>query len=732
MEAALDYGFVASHLAEWLASLPADELGQILARRPDALALPVPRTLAELADRLQSAPSVWAAVQRLPLPAVQLIEAILEAGGGEPVARERLAAQVGRRADDPDLDATLRVLAMRGLVWPDGDDLRVTERVRHVVPEPSPGSGSRAGRAWLRESEHTPFAPRPPVPPLAATGPEAVAREAAAAANAAVATVTALLETCAAAPPALRKAGGVGTRELRRLGKALGVPEAQVRLGLELAYTAGLLGMTGPDWTPTEVLPTEGYDAWREGEPAQRLVPLLEAWVRLPTAPLADRSPTGEPPPAALSQAPFGDLICEVRREMLHAAADLPADRGVVDERDLFEVLVWRAPLLVGAFADPDDLVHALWREARWLGVVAHGTLTPLGRALPAAIDSPPDRPDAARDGALAEAARELLPDAVPTALLGADLTAVVPGTPTATLAALLDSAADRESAGGATTWRFSPSSVRRALDAGETGAGLLAALAEVAAGGVVPQPLEYLISDVARRHGQVRVRTVGCVIRGEDPALLAEIAAARRLAPLGLTVLAPTVLASRRSTEETLAALRAAGYAPVGESSDGAPVIERVDRRRAVARRRWSPVPSARRPAATQPQPADPAELAAALLAGPRPTPKAHARAGAATAGGVTRTAGALSVTAPDPDDTESLVAALTPRLSAGEQRLLSHAIDHGTPVLISYTNAQGNRSERVIEPIELYGRVVEAWCRLREEERVFALDRIESVAPA
>lgn len=735
---------MASNLGVWLASMSADQLAQILTRRPDVLAHPVPRTLAELADRLESLPSVRAAVHRLPLPAVQLIEAIHAHGGG-PVARERLAALVGRRADDPDLDATLRVLAMRGLVWADGDDLRMaTHAARAVARPPRPDPPLTAGGPETDQGPHARFTPRPPVPPLAEADPQAVAREAAAAANEAVARVTALLETCATAPPALLRAGGVGARELRRLGKAIGAPEAQTRLCLELAHTAGLLAMAGDDWPPTELLPTAMYDAWREGEPAQRLVPLLEAWWRLPAAPLAARSPTGEPAPAALSPPPLGDLIREVRRDLLDVLADLPADRGVVDGADLPPVLTWRAPLLVAAFADPTDVICATWREAGWLGLVAHGALTPLGRALlagRAATDAeapadPGDRPGTGdRPGAgtepLAEAASRLLPRAVSTALLGADLTAVVPGTPTAALAALLDSAADRESVGEAVTWRFSPASVRRALDAGQTPDGLIAALAQVAAGGTVPQPLEYLIGDVARRHGEVRVRAVGCVIRGEDPALLAEIAAARALAPLDLTVLAPTVLASRKPVTETLAALRGAGYAPVGESPDGAPLIERVQRRRATARRRPLPVPSPRRQW-TAPQPADPAALAAALLAGPRPTPARTSPAEAASTGGPARAITGRGGTRHDPEDTESLLAALAPHLSAGERHLLSHAIDHGTPVLIRYTNAQGNQSERVIEPIEVYGRVVEAWCRLREEERMFALDRIESVAPA
>ena len=62
----------------------------------------------------------------------------------------------------------------------------------------------------------------------------------------------------------------------------------------------------------------------------------------------------------------------------------------------------------------------------------------------------------------------------------------------------------------------------------------LVAALRGIAVGESLPQPLEYLVFDVARRHGEVRVRAVGCVIRAEDPALLAEIAAHRGLATCG------------------------------------------------------------------------------------------------------------------------------------------------------------------------------------------------------
>jgi predicted DNA-binding transcriptional regulator YafY len=49
-----------------------------------------------------------------------------------------------------------------------------------------------------------------------------------------------------------------------------------------------------------------------------------------------------------------------------------------------------------------------------------------------------------------------------------------------------------------------------------------------------------------------------------------------------------------------------------------------------------------------------------------------------------------------------------------------------------VDYTTAAGTPSRRVIEPAELDRHLLTAWCHLRDEERVFALDRIDGVWPA
>ena len=70
--------------------------------------------------------------------------------------------------------------------------------------------------------------------------------------------------------------------------------------------------------------------------------------------------------------------------------------------------------------------------------------------------------------------------------------------------------------------------------------------------------------------------------------------------------------------------------------------------------------------------------------------------------------------------------------RLDCPRQKTIADAVASGTPVHIRYTNARGVSSDRLIEPLEVDGHLLEAWCHLRDDERIFALARIEAVSPA
>jgi hypothetical protein len=420
----------------------------------------------------------------------------------------------------------------------------------------------------LRDGFRAGFDPAPPPQVPVEVSVEMVERDGAAAARAALAHVTALLEACGRAPVPMLKDGGVGTRELRRLAKAIGSDELGMRLWLTLAGVAGLIGVTD-----NRIAPSAYYDDWLKLDPPSQFGELVTAWLMMDAVPLETRVP-------ALLRTEQDERVSELRRSLVSMLNGLPGGRALPSIEGINALQMYMRPLLTGTDAEETlPVTVMLWRELELMGLGALHAPTSLCRALAA---------EAGLDGTQRRAVlpavlERLIPAAQQTVLLQSDLTAVATGAPSAQLAAFLDLAADRESRGGGHTWRFGEASVRRAFDTGMSAEEILAALREAATGGRVPQPLQYLVTDLARRHGALRVRPVACVLRSEDPTLLAELPRVRSLARLGLTELAPTVYASALPVAETLAALRAAGYAPAGEHADGTVAVDRITQHRVV-----------------------------------------------------------------------------------------------------------------------------------------------------
>ncbi len=776
-----------SELTTLLRTMDAAALTELVAARPDAAAAPEPRSLGELALRLGTPHSVHAALERLPAPALALVDVLAALGDG--VARCELDALLG--LDRPDrIDPLLARLRSLALAWQDETTLRVPapvsavfehplalgapaatllgqltveqlttiagehgitkqrrkaewvaaltgvltdpQQVRAVLSAAPPelgesiqilawaepnvsgpveaalhrfggGYGIRPDNdlVWLvrrglllpsgwnagqmprevalavRGDDYRPELHLDP-PPLRTS---LLSREPAPdAATAMLDGVQRLVALLGATPAPTLAAGGVGIRELRRLAKELRASESEVRLWLELGAAADLLRIHD-----RELLPTRSADGWGAAPQGTRLATLLTGWLAYPAVPTEQVNADGKALPALnppTLDRPSTEAGPALRSDLLTTLAEHGPAVAVTDIDGLLDLLVWRHPL---RYPDAEALAPylvATWTEAQRLGLVADGALTAIGRAV--------------ADGTseLADAAEEVLPAPQDRATFQPDLTAVVAGPPSAALAALLDEVADQESRDTASTWRLSPASVRRALDAGETADGLLARLAAVT-DRPLPQPVEYLVRDAARRHGQLHVHPAGCCIVTVEPALAAEIAAQ---AKLRLRLLGPTVLVGEDAAEPTLKRLRAAGYSPVQRSASGQTVLERAPARRA---------PEARRRVAAPATPVDAAGLAARL-------------SGTSTA-------------EPSPDSkSEQLVLDSAPLLGAAQARLLAHAIDHGTPVSIDYINGTGGHTHRVIEPMDVFFDSLSAWCRLRQAERMFRLDRIRAVSPA
>jgi hypothetical protein len=122
---------------------------------------------------------------------------------------------------------------------------------------------------------------------------------------------------------------------------------------------------------------------------------------------------------------------------------------------------------------------------------------------------------------------------------------------------------------------RFSPASVTRALDQGETADGMLDELAHRSPV-PVPQPLEYLVRDTARRHGAVRVGSASSYLRAADATVLAGLEHDPTLVGLGLVRLAPTVLAASVPPAALHEALRKRGLVSALEGPDGRVLVAR------------------------------------------------------------------------------------------------------------------------------------------------------------
>ncbi len=553
--------------------------------------------------------------------------------------------------------------------------------------------GSRYGYDWRMPAEvglalrgpnyRAPFNPRRPDPGASPIDPHTVRSAASAAATELAQQANAVLDTLARTPVPLAKSGGLPVRELGRLAKAAAADEVTVRLVLELGAAGGLLDDTGPALQVSDT-----FERWRAADPGPRYAGLLSAWWQFPLTPTQSVDGDGKAIRALARHASHAGGRA-ARGALLGALAAI-AEGTATDRSSIAEAALWDRPIVELLAQDAAEPLATVWREADLLGVIAQGALTDLGRALLAG-----------ERAALESGCVATLPGSAEVAIFGSDLTVLVAGSPSARVSTLLDAAADRESRGAAITWRFSPASIRRALDDGTDASTLTSELSSIASAGL-PQPLRYLINDVARRHGVLRLATAETMIRSADTALLAEVAADRKLAKLGLRVLAPSVLGSQAPPDATLQALRKAGYFPMPEDDERpAPDRPAVRPHPAHGLPRLDPVPAA------QPQPVSAHALAAALLdPGTGPPPQLSG--------------------------TEAKLAALNRRLSADEISQLAHAVDTGESVLVRYQASSGTRSRRTISDAWLSGGSLFAWCHLRDDERVFTVAQLLSVAAA
>ena len=326
--------------------------------------------------------------------------------------------------------------------------------------------------------------------------------------------------------------GGIALPDSKRLAVAANAPIEQLPALVAVAESAGLAVLSGGLW-----LPTAAASDWQRLSTVDRWVALATAWIDTLPGDLRDLL-------AERRHSVWGEHLDAWVRWLYPAGGDWMSLRILEQEA-----------------------------KAALLGVTAATTPSTPGVHL------------LAGDPAAASAAMApLFPHEVDKVYLQHDLTIVSPGPLAAPLDSRLRELADVESRGLATTYRVSPESLNRAISSGATAESIRDLLTSLSLTGI-PQPLDYLITETARRHALVRVGSDdhGSYVRSDDENLLTAIRVDQRLSSLGLHTDGPR-LRSRLDHRIVFWALSDARYPVSAEQPDGTLVTLERERVGSVA----------------------------------------------------------------------------------------------------------------------------------------------------
>ena len=713
-----------------------DRLRRLLALRPDLLS-PVPSDLTALAARSLTAPSIARALDSLDLWSLQVLETV--AALDEPTHIDHVVKATCEAAP-----SALDFLLDLALIYQDHGVVRLPRPVREALGSEPAGLGPRYGGDIASAIANLKGAPKESLaiidrlcwgPPRGAVGDTThpgphlkwliehqilqvvdqthvvlphelglslrggktfrefqiaapaltgetlkrydIDRAGALEASAFLIWIEELLDRLAAEPATALRSGGLGVRDLRRLALTLDIDESCAGFIAESAYAIGLIGIQLDD----QVMPTTAYDIWLAQEPSRRWQGIIEAWLDSSrVAGLVGAKDATSKSIAALGPELDRATASSIRRQVLQlldaAAPMAPSLESIV------AAVSWHKPRR--SAHNQRDLVAWTLREAAWLGVTGRGALTSFAKEVLKGSDS----------NSLVGA----LPPPIDHILIQGDHTAIAPGPLTPTLLHELMSMAKIESRGSATVFRFTQESIRHALDTGASAEEIQRFLATTSKT-PVPQSLLYLVNDVARKHGRLRVGGGLAYLRCDDETLLAEAIKDRRLAKLNLRRLAPTILISEATLEETIKTLRAYGFSPVAEASDGGVLLQTPKTKRASVK----PRPPRMLVDAAPPSPSLIDAALRALRAGDRASVAA-------------RTAPSLARTPSNPtsETVEALVA----------------ASKSGGTIWIGYADTDGGVSNRIVEPTSIASGYLTAFDHGTGTLRRFAIHRITGVA--
>lgn len=590
--------------SDYLRSIDDAAFLSLFIARPD-LVTPVPPDIASLAVRACSTPSLARAIDSLNQWQFQ----VLEAAGTltEPFMLKSLVALTDKAAS-----GALEHLISIGLIYPSDDGMRLPTQLRDLIGNEPAGLGPISmakltlaeldnaptdakkvlerliwgpprgsigdiknpgpGVTWLLErkflvplDQRTVILPREVaiylrggkthrenlINPPVLVGTKRDERQINLAAIANISTVLRwveeLLNFWAEEPADALRAGGLGVRDLKIIANHLGVDESCTAFITELAYLTSLISVDADD----RIMPSNKFDIWLMQTPADRWQVLASAWlITSRVSGLVGRA-------QAKNVAALGPELDRVNASRVRALAlSILSENQLIapDTPSFIALMNWRAPVRRNSSLQ-EELAEWTLREAEWLGISGQGAISKYGVGF--------------LNGDDLNLINDDLPKTVDHILIQGDNTAIAPGPLEHEISQQLAIMAEIESRGGATVYRFSEATIRRALDHGKTGEEIKAFLIKTSKT-LMPQPLEYLISDVAKKHGKLRVGNTSSFIRCEDTALIAQIMNDKKLEVLALRRIAPEVIICDHDAADAMRILRESGYLPAAESSNG------------------------------------------------------------------------------------------------------------------------------------------------------------------
>lgn len=465
-------------------------------------------------------------------------------------------------------------------------------------------------------------------------------------------------------PIAPLRTGGISTKDLSELCTTTGNSSASLTMVLDLAVASRLISLSeSSGW-----MPNAQYEAWLQLPDENRWDQIARSWLEMKRAVITGTQNKSNRPLTTTD-----DAHHRLKNLVVNLLMSLNAGQTMTPDK-LFNHLTWKQPRTISD--DSLTIFKSLLSEMNTLGITSKNGMTSFGQAI-------------AQGESSINELKNNLPAFIDYIIVQTDLTALAPGRLLPDIRHFMQHVAEIESTSVATVYRFTPGSILNGIESGLSADNIIERITELSRT-PIPQPLTYLVQDVSRRHGQLRIGTASVYLKCDDAQLMATMLADRALSILELQQISAEIIISTQPEDIVLARLRNAGYSPSVQNMNGTI-------------------------SAAPPQKRDVTPLVPVAPASEFPSQRLIASA--------VRAMRAQQL----PVSNETVKAAtLTSHSTSQALELLEAALVNGTNLWIGYVDKSGQTTEHFIEPLTLSAGSLTAFDLATNQVRTFTVARI------